>query len=280
MSAAGHLTRKIIVPTIQAFLGRRNLVRLARLLTMESRLDGGNDMAENGETMVHRVLLKQVPSGRGLVVFDVGANVGEWTKRLFDEAVTAKLTVHAFEPASSTYEILTKNLAALGSRVLIVNQALSNEVGTASFFVMGAGLGTNSLHKGAAQVESSEQVRLNTVDAYCHHSKISHVDLLKIDAEGHDLNVLEGAKSLLQAHAISLVQFEYNQRWIESKHFLRDAFELLLPLGYKLGKITGKGIEFYPEWHFELESFREGNYLACLPEWQERFPPIKWWNLE
>jgi hypothetical protein len=61
---------------------------------------------------------------------------------------------------------------------------------------------------------------------------------------------------------------------------LKDAFELLLPLGYKLGKITGKGLEFYPDWHFELESFREGNYLACLPEWSSRFPQVKWWNLE
>lgn len=280
MSATGRLIRKIIVPSIQALLGRRNLVRFARLLTMESRLDSGNDMAENGETMVHRVLLGDVSAGRQLVVLDVGANAGEWTKRLLDQAGAANLTVHTFEPASTTYALLTKNLAGFSSRVLLLNQALSNEVGAASFFVVGAGLGTNSLHKGANQVESTERVQLNTVDAYCRDTKISQIDLLKIDAEGHDLNVLEGAKAMFEARAISMVQFEYNQRWIESRHFLKDAFELLLPLGYKLGKITGKGIEFYPEWHFELESFREGNYLACLPEWTDRFPQVKWWNLE
>jgi FkbM family methyltransferase len=175
--------------------------------------------------------------------------------------------------------MLTENLSNYASRVVIQNQALSNQVGTASFFVVGAGLGTNSLHQGNTPVESSESVRLNTVDAYCQEAKISRIDLLKIDAEGHDLLVLKGARSMFQSRAISLVQFEYNQRWIYSRHFLKDAFDLLQPLGYSLGKITRKGIEFYPGWHFELESFREGNYLACLPEFRDRFPQVKWWNL-
>ncbi|MCU1307294.1 MAG: hypothetical protein JWN45_1989 [Acidobacteriaceae bacterium] len=280
MSAIGRLTRNFVVPSMEAVLGRRNLVRFARLLTMESRLDTGNDMADNGETLVHRVLLNQKSAENELVVFDVGANVGEWTKRLIDHSGATKFIVHAFEPASATFSILTKNLADLPSRVLLLNQALSNEVGTASFYVVGAGLGINSLHKGPGQVESTERVQLNTVDAYCRNANISRIDLLKIDAEGHDLSVLEGARAMLQARAISMLQFEYNHRWIESRHFLKDAFELLSPLGYKLGKITGKGIEFYPQWHFELESFREGNYLACLPEWPDRFPQIKWWNLE
>jgi len=84
---------------------------------------------------------------------------------------------------------------------------------------------------------------------------------------------------MLEAHRIQVLQFEYNQRWIDSRHYLKDAFELLEPLGYKLGKITPRGIEFYPQWHFELETFREGNYLACLSEHVDLFPQIRWWNL-
>lgn len=33
-------------------------------------------------------------------------------------------------------------------------------------------------------------------------------------------------------------------------------------LGYKVAKVTAKGLEVYPRWHFELEVFREGNYLV------------------
>jgi hypothetical protein len=59
---------------------------------------------------------------------------------------------------------------------------------------------------------------------------------------------------------------------------LLDAFKFFEPLGYRIGKITPNAIEFYSKWHFELETFREANYIACLPEWSERFPQIKWWN--
>jgi len=75
-----------------------------------------------------------------------------------------------------------------------------------------------------------------------------------------------------------MLQFEYNHRWVFSRHFLRDAFEFMRPLGYEIGKVTPKGIEFYAGWHPELETFREGNYLACRAEWVNRFPRIEWWN--
>jgi FkbM family methyltransferase len=245
---------------------------------MESRLDGGNDISANGELLVQNILLRYPPSGRAAIVFDVGANVGAWSQYLLDRADSSKLQIHGFEPASSTFAALCVNLKSQNN-VVFANQALSNNVGSAEFFVVGAGLGTNSLHQSSPTIASKELVVLNTVDHYSHEAGISHIDLLKIDAEGYDMAVIEGARAMIQSHSISLLQFEYNQRWIYSRHYLKDAFDLLQPFGYKIGKITGNGIEFYPDWDFELESFREGNYLACLDEWIARFPKIKWWNL-
>ena len=62
------------------------------------------------------------------------------------------------------------------------------------------------------------------------------------------------------------------------RSFLRDAFELLGPLGYRLGKLTPHGVEFYPGWDAELETFVEGNYLACVPQVAERLPSVVWWK--
>lgn len=70
-------------------------------------------------------------------------------------------------------------------------------------------------------------------------------------------------------------QFQYNHRWIHARAFLLDAFELLTPLGYRLGKLTPFGVEFYPHWDPELETFVEGNYIACsarAPGCCRRFP--------
>lgn len=114
-------------------------------------------------------------------------------------------------------------------------------------------------------------MRTTTVDAYCARNGIPHIDLLKIDAEGYDFNVLSGAKSMLSSHAVELVQFEYNHRWIENRKLLKDAFGLLLALGYCMGKLTGgESIQSYAAWDWELETYREANYVAYLPAWQSR----------
>jgi len=278
MSLAQSLSRRVVAPVLELLMGRRNLVRFARSLTMASRLDVPNAISVNGELMVQRVVRDHCGNSE-CVAFDVGANRGEWSRSLLDSPGNVPLLVHAFEPASATVRLLQENLKPWNGKVQIVPAALSSSTGTAEFFVVGEGLGTNSLHAHTASQQGSETVRLITADEYCAQKNIIRIDLLKIDAEGHDFEVLRGAQQMLSRRAIQVLQFEYNQRWIDSRHFLKDAFDLLLPLGYHIGKITPRGIEFYPAYHCELESFREANYLACLAELVGRFPQVKWWNL-
>jgi FkbM family methyltransferase len=280
MTWHGRVFRAGVMPTLEILLGRRNTVRLGRAITMEARLDAANDMEHNGELLVQERVLSAMPAGRKVVALDVGANKGEWSDALLSKANDRPIEVHLFEPASATFNELSDHMRREGGRSKVINQALSDKKGSADFYVMGAGLGTNSLHANPNGAESVESVTLNTVDDYCQESGISHIDLMKIDAEGHDMAVLAGASRMLSQGAITALQFEYNQRWIESRHFLKDAFDLMLPLGYKIGKVTARGIEFYPAWHFELESFREANYLACKEESAKVFPTIKWWNLD
>ena len=109
--------------------------------------------------------------------------------------------------------------------------------------------GTNSLYPvpGASQA-AQENVVTITLDSYADQSGVARFALVKIDAEGHDLAVLHGARALLAEHRITVAQFEYNHRWILARFFLRDAFEFLLALGYRVGKLTPRGVEFYPGW--------------------------------
>lgn len=279
-----NLVKNAVVGGLWAVMGRRNLVRFARLLTMESRLDAGNEIHSNGERMVQSAAATGTPPGKPVVVFDAGANIGQWTRDMLDAARAAgrsDVQVHSFEPCQGTYEILKRNLAGFAGsdRVTCVHKALSSAPGSAVLNIVGDGAGTNSLHQQAGMnAAKQETITLTTVDDYCREAAIERIALLKIDTEGHDMSVIEGAKAMLGRRAIDLVQFEYNQRWIYSRHYLLDAFSMLQPLGYRLGKITPTGIEFYKDWHYELESWREGNYLACLESWVGRFPAIRWWN--
>ncbi len=63
-----------------------------------------------------------------------------------------------------------------------------------------------------------------------------------------------------------------------ARRFLKDAFDYLAAMGYALSMVTPKGLETYRTWDAELETFREGNYLAVPPERLKDLPTIPWWN--
>jgi hypothetical protein len=145
--------------------------------------------------------------------------------------------------------------------------------------VAGPGAGTNSLHRpdGRAGL-GTEQVPVTTLDEHAREHGLGAIALVKIDTEGHDLAVLRGARDLLRGQRIGVVQFEYNCRWIYARSFLRDAFELLEPCGYRIGKLTPRGIEFYPGWDPDLETFVEGNYVAATARMAAGLPAVSWWK--
>jgi hypothetical protein len=96
---------------------------------------------------------------------------------------------------------------------------------------------------------------------YCLRNGVEVIHYFKSDTEGHDFEVIMGARELLTNGKIWVLQFEYNHRWVYSRHFLKDIFDFAKELRmYHIGKLTPDGVEIYKEWHPELERFFEGNY--------------------
>ena len=272
-----------VAAVLEAMIGRRNLVRGSRFLLDYARRDLPNRLGANGEWMVQDVVLASAGS-EPMVVFDVGANVGAWSKRVLEVAQTraVPVVVHAFEPSEQTYVRLVENLSAnFASQLVAVRAAASDHPGRANLYKVHELAGSNSLHGIAGTIDGliAEPVELIALDDYSAGAGIESVDLLKIDAEGHDYLVLTGAHRLLSNHAVRVVQFEYNYRWIGARQYLKDVFNLLVPLGYRIGKVTPRAIEWYPAWSPELETFREANFVAALPSWSTRFPALEWWDL-
>jgi FkbM family methyltransferase len=241
-------------------------------------------MDANGEFLVQRALLRAFNRNERLTVCDVGAHVGRWSRSLLDAALqegVQQVELHAFEPSASTFKSLEENLATFNGqsvRVELVQGALSNQCGMRTLYKPHEGAGSSSLERDERLDYPGEAVSTMTLDRYADLRGIAHINLLKIDAEGHDLAILEGAQRLLNLRALDVIQFEYNFRWILARRFLRDAFLLLEQTEYTIGKVTPKGVEFYRGWHPELETFREGNYLACLASARRMFPTVAWWN--
>lgn len=263
-------------------VGRRHVVRAARLVLYRARLDVPNDLCTNGETLLQRWVLALAPTGGKVCVVDVGANIGRWSEAMIRAAERAgridDLDLHAFEPSSYTFAHLL--LALGGQRVILHRVALGDQCGASTLHVAAPGAGTNSLHRpsGAMDQVPTEEVEVTTLQDFVEVTGLNHVTLVKIDTEGHDLAVMRGARALLEQRRISVVQFEYNHRWVYSQSFLSDAFDLLRPFGYCLGKLTPRGVEFYPGWDPDLETFVEGNYVACSPEIAGQLPSVTWWK--
>lgn len=263
-------------------LGRKRIVRGARYVLRRACLDQPNDMKSNGEMWLQQRILSLVPSGVRVQVLDVGANVGRWSTGMLltaDKAGRSQdLDLHAFEPSAYTFARLSKVLSDYS--VVLERVALGDRGGVSTLHVIAPGAGTNSLYELPERQgdAATEEVSVTTLDSYANRAGLGEIALVKVDAEGHDFAVLRGAARLMADQRIFVAQFEYNHRWIYSRSFLRDVFEFVRPLGYQIGKLTSLGVEFYPEWDPELETFVEGNYVACRHDIATRIPSIRWWK--
>jgi FkbM family methyltransferase len=264
------IVKSDILNAAESVLGRRALWRLGRNLYQQARAETNNAIADNGEgALQSRLAAARAKAGERLVVFDVGANVGDWTLSMLERARAAgckELAVHAFEPVPATYQTLTAAVAGspLAEQVTCVPKALSDLSGHSEIFVSDANAGTNSLlADAAARGREATPITIETQTAleYCEGAGVDHIDLLKIDAEGFDMSVVEGARGLLEQERVGVCQFEYNHCWVYSRHFLKDAFDLAASLGtYRVGKVSPDAIWLYDDWHPELERFFEANY--------------------
>lgn len=85
---------------------------------------------------------------------------------------------------------------------------------------------------------------------------------MKIDSEGAECDILQGALELLQKQKIDFIQFEYGQTYTDSKRTLKEAYDLLTHTGYTLFKIHRDGIVHVKSWFDWMENFYQSNYLA------------------
>jgi len=252
---------------------RRLKWRLGRKLYTSARGDIANEINFNGEQMVQREILRRAVKGSGpCIVLDVGANLGHWTRSCLEIAVEEnlaleRLNIRSFEPVPTTRAVLKENLKdeVETGHVTIYDFALSDVNDHATMTINGRTSGSNSLERDPndAITQTYEiDVEIRRLDDFAQDAKLEHLHLVKCDTEGHDAKVVMGAKKLFKASKIDLFQFEYNHRWVYSRHFLKDMFDFVKELNgtYKIARLSPKRLEVFEDWQPEMERFFEANY--------------------
>jgi FkbM family methyltransferase len=150
-----------------------------------------------------------VPAGKDPLILDIGANVGQSVGRF--RKVFPKATIHSFEPGPDTFQTLSKNVET-DERVSVWNCAVGASAGKQSFQEntnpdMSSLLSLSST--GWGEVKRQSLVEVTTVDAFLQANRIAHVDILKCDTQGYELEVFKGAEQTLRANRIGLVYFEF-----------------------------------------------------------------------
>lgn len=146
----------------------------------------------------------------GMVFADVGANLGEYTV-LAAQILQTSGKVYAFEPRPDTFEVLTSNISVNGfTNISAKPWAVWNKDGF-SEFEKTPDPSVSKLRPDDTMLDKHSLVRVRTVtlNDYFADPGIAKPDLIKIDVEGAELQVLEGASSLLTSPQAPTLIVEY-----------------------------------------------------------------------
>jgi FkbM family methyltransferase len=185
---------------------------------------------------VFNVVGRHLPAFRPTTIFDIGANAGDTTEILAERFPEAR--VHAFEPIPSAYRQLQERMRPY-RQVRCHELALSDRTAS-TWMEVPDNTRLARIVSTPQGGQSAIQVRTMTGDAFSDQERITRIDFLKVDTEGHDLDVLRGLESMLVGQQVGLIDIEVG--------FLSDS-DRQVPLGVVQAHLGGLG--YLPFWLHE-----------------------------
>jgi len=247
-----------------------NIIKL-RLLSLFDKLDNNNntDFSSNGEKVFLEHLFNYFVkfAKSDLVIFDIGSNIGNYANMLYRISLNYKtsLEIHCFEPTVSCFNELVDKYSD-NNTFILNNLACSNKSGSSIIYYDEEKSGLASLYKRdlnhfSIKLDKFEKIQKIRLDSYISTKEISHIDFMKIDVEGHELEVLEGLGNYLNNDFIDFIQFEYGGCNLDSKTRLLDFFNIFEQKGFIICKIMPIGLEIR-KFEYWMENFQYSNFVA------------------
>ena len=161
------------------------------------------------------------------VVFDVGAHLGQTALHFRKSFPSA--AIHCFEPTDENFTKLKANTK--GKRQIRINQLALGNARTSVIMKTGQSDQTHQVIRNHEKTPANEEmpmVRMETIDSYMKDEGVADIDLLKIDVEGYELEVLEGAKDALERRRIKAILAECDFEPKDNQHtYFNDLWEHL-----------------------------------------------------
>ena len=187
------------------------------------------------------------------LVFDVGANEGQTLKWIKHYQPHSKII--SFEPIKSTFVKLSQT-ASLFHDCIAENIAFGEKAGNTEVKLFDDLSVLNSLKPELMNQQPGalkEDIRVECMLDYCKTHNIDKIDLLKIDTEGYELNVLQGAGQLLDVGQVSFIYCEVGFQ--KSNNRNTSFYEIISFLELK-------EYYFYALYQIDSHDWKAGNHLA------------------
>ena len=161
----------------------------------------------NNNTVEADLTMKSLSKVDNPIVFDVGSNIGTYATWVAKWAAEKNGKVYCFEPQRIVFQMLCGNMSlnnifnvyahniALGDeeKIILMNEPDYTQSGSFAAFSL------DGVDREKYNVVSKQQsIQMTTVDNFVSHWNIPKVDFIKVDAEGFDMEVLYGAKNVIE----------------------------------------------------------------------------------
>ena len=148
------------------------------------------------------------------VIVDVGANKGDTVARFIETFPTAE--VWALEPHPDTFAGMAQRFAG-SPRVRPRRLALSSRAGTSTMHsytnaainaLSPIAQGAEELIDGSVVASAAVEVELQSLRQFCANEGLEQIDILKLDTQGHELEILQGERELLRSGKVRFILVE------------------------------------------------------------------------
>lgn len=171
--------------------------------------------------------------------FDIGSNAGSFVKVL--NYCNINNNIHCFEP----HPVLHQTTKQVYPYVNMNNYCLGNIDGNIDIYIPQWSVGLSSVINRPVFSQLGQQInKLNVkcqkLDTYCNEHNITNINFVKIDVEGAEKFIFEGAKELLKNKQIKCGIFEVGQTLYDANTHENEICDILLSYGYILNKTFSK----------------------------------------
>lgn len=217
---------------------------------------------ENGSELffIKNILSNQLCSEKQPILFDIGANIGHYSLMLKFNITNA--TIYSFEPVEEAFLELEKNL---GSKSKTYNIGFGASTGKQVLYNTTISEITTSHKEVLSDIFDitdfkTIEFEVDTIDNFCTSNNIKIIDFLKIDVEGNEFFILQGASNMLTNKNIKFIQFEFNTHNVYSRIYLRDFYLLLKDFDFY--RLNQNSLVFLGDYNPANEIFTAQNIVA------------------